>query len=230
MKQTFIHRHHTPHLVLFFAGWGMDTNPFKTMETAGSDLLVCYDYRTLNFDEQLCSGYEEITLIAWSMGVWAATQVLQKQTLPLVRRIAINGTPYPVDDRRGIASATFEGTTEGLNEASLRKFQRRMCGSASASQNFLSVAPQRGVEEPKAELKAIGQQVATLPAATLRWDSAVVGTADRIFLPENQLHAWQGETSVIQMDAPHYADALFQWSEELFRWPQEQTTRIENPL
>lgn len=39
----------------------MDATPFQSIETAGSDLLICYDYRTLDFDASLCTGYEEIS-------------------------------------------------------------------------------------------------------------------------------------------------------------------------
>lgn len=45
----------------------------------GYDLMVVYDYSTLDFDENQLSGYNEIKVIAWSMGVWAAAQVLQKK-------------------------------------------------------------------------------------------------------------------------------------------------------
>ena len=49
-----------------------------------SDLLVCYDYRSLDFDFTLLQGYQEIRLIAWSMGVWAASMVLQDMDLLFV--------------------------------------------------------------------------------------------------------------------------------------------------
>lgn len=209
MKHVFIQRQHTPRLLLLFAGWGMDTTPFQSMERAGSDLLVCYDYRTLTFDEELCRSYQEITLIAWSMGVWAATQLLQNSSLPITRCIAINGTPYPIDDLRGIPTAIFQGTLAGLNDATLAKFQRRMCGSASAYQQFLAVAPTRPIEELKEELQAIATGYATLPPATLPWESARVGSADRIFPAENQLRAWEGVTPVREIEAAHYAAALF---------------------
>ena len=209
MKQIFIHQKNSPRLILFFAGWGMDTNPFRTIDTVGSDLLVCCDYRTLEVDNSLWSGYDEVVVVAWSMGVWAATHVLAQTTLPIVQSIAINGTPYPIDDQRGISRAVFEGTIQGLNEESLRKFQRRMCGSSSAYQRFLSVAPQRSASELKEELIAIEQAYTTLPETTFCWNKALVGTSDRIFWAENQLSAWSGEIEVIQVEAPHYAEALF---------------------
>ncbi len=69
MKHYFIQQKHLPRLTLFFAGWGMDECPFMDYCPENSDLLVCYDYHSLDFDFTLLQGYQEIRLIAWSMGV-----------------------------------------------------------------------------------------------------------------------------------------------------------------
>ena len=50
MKQSYIIHEHHPRLLLFFAGWGADETPFKMYRPAASDFMVCYDYRTLDFD------------------------------------------------------------------------------------------------------------------------------------------------------------------------------------
>lgn len=60
MKQYFIEQRHLPSLTLFFAGWGMDERPFLHYHPADRDLLVCYDYRSLDFDFSLPEGYEDI--------------------------------------------------------------------------------------------------------------------------------------------------------------------------
>lgn len=196
-------------ILLLFAGWGMDEQPFTHYRTPGKDFIVCYDYRTLDFDETLLLPYEEIHLVGWSMGVWAASQALQNKRLPITRSIAVNGTPHPIDAERGIAPAVFEGTLHGLNEATLQKFRLRMCGNAAAYRAFAEIAPQRSVEELKEELAAIGQQSKELPASSFVWQKAVIGNADRIFLPENQQRAWQGtETKIEYTDGGHYIDNL----------------------
>lgn len=78
MKQTFIIRNNGKHLLLFFAGWGMDETPFRHIHPAECDWMICYDYRSLEFDTTLIQAYSKITLIAWSMGVWAASQVMKQ--------------------------------------------------------------------------------------------------------------------------------------------------------
>ena len=72
MKQTFIIRNNGKHLLLFFAGWGMDETPFRHIHPVECDWMICYDYRSLEFDTTLIQAYSKISLIAWSMGVWAA--------------------------------------------------------------------------------------------------------------------------------------------------------------
>ena len=130
MKQHFIIKNNQKHLLLFFAGWGMDETPFLQIHPTNKDWLICYDYRSLEFDAIILQEYSEITLIAWSMGVWAASQIMkQYPSVTLSQSIAINGTPYPIHETKGITPAIFEGTLQGLNEQSLQKFQRRMCGS-----------------------------------------------------------------------------------------------------
>lgn len=131
------------------------------------------------------------------------------QQPPLKQSIAINGTPFPIDDMRGIPPAIFEGTLNNLNEATLQKFRRRMCGSGSAFQAFLEIAPQRPVEELKEELAAIGRQYSELPPSTFVWNKAIIGESDHIFPPKNQEQAWQKYCNEIQRyDGAHYDEKI----------------------
>ena len=50
MKQHFIIKNNQKHLLLFFAGWGMDETPFLQIRPTNKDWLICYDYRSLEFD------------------------------------------------------------------------------------------------------------------------------------------------------------------------------------
>ena len=80
--------------LLFFAGWGMDETPFMHNLPPNKDLIICYDYRSLDFDSTLLSTYEGIYVVAWSMGVWAASQVLPDSNLPLKQSIAKIGRAH----------------------------------------------------------------------------------------------------------------------------------------
>lgn len=205
MKQTFIQQHGASSLLLFFAGWGMDETPFRHIHPQGCDFMICYDYRNFDFNAQPLTAYKEIHLVGWSMGIWAASRVMPDHRLPVTQSIAVNGTLYPIDETRGIAPTVFEGTLNGLNEITLEKFRRRMCGSATVYKEFAAIAPQRTLAEVTEELAAIRQHYLSLPPVTHPWDKAVIGRSDRIFLPENQLHAWQESTTKVEyVEGSHY--------------------------
>ena len=193
MIQKYIIHEGNPRLLLFFAGWGADETPFKAYRPAESDFMICYDYRDLSFDADMLKAYEQVNVVGWSMGVWAASQTLgrliadgkndaidtdaknsiadtdgknnvtdadakndvndtdakndvtdadAKATrhlrLSLGKSIAINGTPFPIDEERGIPPAIYRGTLEGLADASLHKFLRRMCADSKAFREFLA--------------------------------------------------------------------------------------------
>ena len=173
--------------------------------------MICYDYRSLEFDAGILQEYSEISLIAWSMGVWAASQIMkQYPALPLSQSIAVNGTPYPIHETKGITPAIFEGTLQGLNDQSLQKFQRRMCGSIADYKAFQTVVPQRPVGELKEELAAIQKQYLSLPPSDFTWQKAIIGKNDRIFLPDNQWLAWRNKVDSLEYaEAAHYQVELF---------------------
>ena len=50
MKQVYIIKKNNPKLLLFFAGWAADETPFKQYCPQGMDYMICYDYRTLDFE------------------------------------------------------------------------------------------------------------------------------------------------------------------------------------
>lgn len=209
MKQYFIERHYSSSLTVFFAGWGMDEHPFEDYHPTGRDLLVCYDYRSLDFDFSLLKGYEDIRVVGWSMGVWAASQVLSHFHLPISESVAVNGTVTPVDDLRGIPIAIYEGTLKGLNDITLKKFFRRMCGSASLLGDFLSKSPHRFIEDVKEELFLIARQAESLAPARFFWSKAVVGKEDLIFIPANQKNAWSElGVQIEEEDIAHYSDVF----------------------
>ncbi|WP_455669426.1 DUF452 family protein [Phocaeicola sp.] len=209
MKHYFIHKQNHPRLTLFFAGWGMDEHPFMDYCPEDGDLLICYDYRSLHFEYSLLEGYEEIRVVGWSMGVWAAAQVLQHTEFPITESIAVNGTMTPKDNEKGIPEMIFEGTLKGLNATGLQKFRRRMCGSGEAMNVFLENEPQRSLEELRDELRLIGEQVSALPFFKFEWKKAVIGKRDLIFAAANQWNAWRDTgAEIIEQDIPHYSEEL----------------------
>lgn len=212
MKHEYIIRENHPCLLLFFAGWAADATPFRTYRPEGHDFLLCYDYRTLEADFLPLRTYQEINVVGWSMGVWAASHVMPCLDTPIGRSIALNGTPFPVDPQLGIPPAIWQGTLDGLSPANLHKFCRRMCADTEAFHRFLRVSPHRPVEELAEEMRAIGQQLEACPAAPAgHWTEAVAGCQDRIVPPPNQQRAWETWGVPLRLtDDAHYSEKMFQ--------------------
>ena len=158
---------------------------------------------------------------AWSMGVWVAGQILSGHTYPWEMKLAVNGTPFPIDDRRGIAEAVFHGTLENFSDAALARFRRRICGGAGQVKEFLSHQPYRTTEELGAELAALEHEAGKVQPAAFVWDKAIIGLCDKIFIPANQRAAWTG-TEVMEMEAEHYDTVLF---DRLLEGKGEEWTR-----
>lgn len=209
MIQRFIKKENNPALLLFFAGWGADDRLFNLPVEAGYDYLLCYDYRSLDFDYTLLQGYTSIRLLAWSMGVWVASQVFRGKDFPWQMKLAVNGTLLPVDDGQGIPETVFSATLARFSEQTLVRFRRRMCGSVEEVKAFLSHRPYRSVEELHEELAALGKAVACSGMPLFSWDKAVVGVRDKIFPAANQMNFWKGKTAVFPEDMEHYDDAFF---------------------
>ncbi|EJW94267.1 protein containing DUF452 [gut metagenome] len=155
MIQKYIIKKNHPKLLLFFAGWACDETPFQSYNPTEMDYMICYDYRTMDFDYTVFQQYEWIGVVAWSMGVWAAGYVLNKVNKFQGISIAFNGTGRPYDNLYGIPENIFTETLKHLSPANLQRFMRRICGSGSAYRKFMEVTPRRNFTEVKDELQAV---------------------------------------------------------------------------
>lgn len=210
MNSRFLIKNNHTDLLVFFSGWGGEETLFSGYCPPGTDWLFCDDYRSLDFDIGLLSGYKNIKVVAWSLGVWVAGHVLGNSRAPIREAVAVNGTPRPLDDIYGIPDAVFKGTLDGLNEVSLGKFRRRMCGSTAVLQVFMSHGPQRTASELKDELSALYHAIKSEPEPDFRWTAALAGQADMIFPFRNQQAFWTDRSVPIEVcNEAHYSENLF---------------------
>lgn len=211
------HIHHGSHaLIVYFAGWGTPLSIVQHFTDAEKyDLLLCYDYQDLRLDFDF-SNYQEIYLVAWSMGVWVAEQVLQN--ISCTKAIAINGTSYPRHDQLGIPEAIFDGTLTGLNQSNRHKFERRMCQNKTLLAAYQAASDYRDLENIQQELAFLSQQIRQqTKVPQFNWDLAWIGAQDRIFPVDNQQAAWQERCEIRTLDAGHLAFPFFQKWEDLWR-------------
>ncbi len=216
MKAEWLIRNQKQSLILFFAGWGMDINPFVNIGSRSSDVLMFCDYRNHDVPLSLsetCKAYDSVTLIAWSLGVPVAQLVCSDADIELDNALAVNGTLFPADDKYGIPESVFDGTVEALSPESLLRFYRRMCGSRKLMDQFMTTAPERSIDDLGAELRALRSVKASEGGI---YDAAIVGSADRIVPPENQVNCWEKHgVPVHSIVAPHFPFHLYAGWEDL---------------
>jgi biotin synthesis protein BioG len=207
MKSTWVNINSNNKLIIFFNGWGCDEHQFKHLKSDNYDVLMFYDYRTLELEEEILSeikNYDELFLVAWSYGVWVGQFVCEKYNLKIKRSIAVNGTTQPVHDQYGIAESIVQGTLDNLSERNLMKFQRRMVGGSEAWKNFEADKPLREFEEQKEELAALIDHFKQDINESGFYDKAIVGLNDLIFIANNQKIFWQGRAGIQEIEAPHF--------------------------
>lgn len=108
MNTYWLNNQNNKNLIVFFAGWSFDENPFKFLDCSGYDILMVYDYneiKPLDIFQQF-NQYENKILITWSMGVFAA-YLLRDFFKNFDYKIAVNGTVTPVDNEFGIPIKMF---------------------------------------------------------------------------------------------------------------------------
>ena len=215
-------------LIIYFCGWGMTPATVSHLTLPDQcDLLALYDYRDLEQSDDLANlpwdSYEAVTIVAWSLGVWAAEQVVPHWSiLPTKQRlIAVAGSPYPMHNQWGIPNQIFIGTLEGLTDENRQRFNRRMCGGKRYKQLY-DILSERPTTELRDELQAVYDSLATpeasesTPHTRLAWDLAIIGERDQIFPAKNLSTLWKtvNVPTLLLPDGYHYLFDLWQsWSE-----------------
>jgi biotin synthesis protein BioG len=225
MKCLWIARNNCPCLFVFFNGWGMDRQIIRFLTHDSSyDILMLYDYRNLHVDKtcsDLLSRYQDINVIAWSMGVWAYAQTADRIVGSVRQAIALNGTLLPVHDTYGIPPSVYQTTIENFSASGRKKFFRRMCGSNEVLQQFYSYHPRRSLSDQREELIAIQKMIDGPPETPGSYTCALVGRRDRIFPTQHQINFWQDRRRYILIDAPHFPFFLWNNWKEILEYATE---------
>lgn len=214
MKHFWLNKNGNSELLVFFAGWSFDENPFKFLNTDGFDVVVVYDYRDLALDVDF-SGYEKYYLVTWSMGVYIAA--LLKDKLPTFSKsIAFNGTTFPIDNEFGIPRRTFDLTLKFASEGLKAKFYQNVFYGEEQLEKYWLNPVERSIEERVEELQALKNMISENPVdARGFYRIAYVSENDKIIPPSNQHNAWENlGVSVIVLPDGHFPFYNFKsWKE-----------------
>lgn len=192
MKIEFV-KNNNKKLILLFLGYSFLPSCIKHLKLEEYDLCVVYDYSSLEFDKQILKE-KEIYLIAWSMGVWAANLVLDGMSLK--RAIAINGTPFGIDDELGIPKAAFK---KSIDEFDFDEF-KKICFLKELTKVDFSFN-----QNAKFELENIYLNSSKPVQNTIKWDKFIISKKDFVFPPKAvQKASDKLEVKYEIINAPHF--------------------------
>ncbi|MDU9050183.1 MAG: DUF452 family protein [Candidatus Electrothrix sp. Rat3] len=224
MRICRLHQQGNQDCLLFFAGWGMCPEPFYEILAGSVDVFMLYDYRSMDFEDissalknlqgnfQEKAPYRKIHLLAWSMGVWAASMLFADKTFSasdftpmFTSAIAIGGTCHPIHDELGIPAQNFTDMAERLSPARVEAFQRSMFADEQEAKRFTSSfrKGERSVAELQQELLALSAAYRAQPNVPEMYTNKIVTGRDRIFPARNQVRAW-GRKQCRTLSLPHF--------------------------
>ena len=203
MKHKWLNKKNNQKLILFFNGWGMDECVVKHLVPEDYDVLMFYDYNTLetNFDFDLLEIYTEKALIAWSMGTMIATLFPQ---INAKNRTAINGTLKPIDTEYGIHPKIYDLTIKGFNEKGRKRFIDSMFNETT------NINCNREIDEQHSELIALKNYQAD---ETFKYNKVLISDNDKIIPTKSQVAFWGIEPNLKSGHCPFFNFA--KWSELL---------------
>ena len=207
MKTYIRRREKNDELVVVYGAWGTDEHVFTPLCNDEFDFILFYDYSA---DEALVlpemNSYTKITVIGWSLGVWAAEYLAPKTGIIPDISIAVNGTPYPADDIFGIPLKDFESTLNNISERNMIKFYLRMFGNKETYRLNMDRIPRRTIKSLNDELRWLYNRIMEQKEPGFRWDYAVTSEYDRVFPARNLRAYWdrQDNTRHILLPLNHY--------------------------
>ena len=220
MQYHWLNKKNNDDLTVFFCGWSFDGKPFKHLKYSDKDVLVIYDYTEPELPEGIFEGYEKYFLITWSMGVYIA--YLMQTSLPQFdKKIAINGTPFPVDNELGIPQKTFDLTLKYVDSGLKGKFQQNLFKNPQDYEKYLLSPVERTIENRANELVALDKFIHTQKAEYSKfYDCAIISDTDKIIPTRNQIKCWEKyNTPIVMLDNGHFPFFEFSsWDEILDKW------------
>lgn len=186
MKYKWLNQKNNQKLIIFFNGWGMDECVVNHLKPEDYDVMMFYDYNTLetDFDFESLNNYPQKHLVAWSMGVMIATLF----DINYFSKTAINGTLKPIDDRFGIPKRIYNLTLRGFSPEGAEQFIKSMY-----SETPDNIYPKREFENQKTELEALTHYEAN---PDFKYDRIFISAKDRIIPTKNQIAFWSMEPNI----------------------------------
>lgn len=204
-------------ILLIFGGFASHPSHFLPFIPESYDSIVLSSYRHLDFSAlksclKSLNPQPKITLLGFSMGVFVARiflESLEQDSIPIVRKIAINGTEFGIHSQFGIPLKLFKLTQKTFD---LEAFKRNLFGKfLDKTQHFVFLDSQTLREELGFFIQACAQ-FDTLKSKIF-WDKIIISKHDLIFNAQSQRNFWidfkNSQAQILELPTPHFA--FFDW-------------------
>ncbi|EOH6610259.1 pimeloyl-ACP methyl esterase BioG family protein, partial [Campylobacter jejuni] len=179
-------------LIVAFGGFASHPSHFSHLKS-DKNVILFYDYENfdLNFNFK---AFDELFLIAFSMGVCVANRLLKE--LNFKQKIAINGTNLGIDKSKGIHPTIFKKTLQNFKLEHFKEalFKERK----SLAKDFIF----KDEKALKIELEKLFDFALTKQEENLLWDKVYSSKEDEIFPPNALKNSFK---NLIFLDEPHFA-------------------------
>lgn len=190
MKYKWLNKKNNTKLIVFFNGWGMDEAVVKHLKFENFDVVMFYDYNSLDIDMHFVNKYSEKYLVAWSMGVMTATLF----DIRYNSKTAINGTLKPIDNKYGIPEKIYDLTIKGFSLKGRERFIKSMYTGNPVMPDI-----QREFENQKTELEALKNYKSN---ENFKYDKIIISDNDKIIPTANQVAFWGIKPNINSGHAP----------------------------
>lgn len=217
MQYYWLNKQNNNKLIVFFAGWSFDYNPFKVLSCKDYDILFVYDYNDIENFVCDIENYQKKCLISWSMGVYTAYK-LRKFLPEFEKKIAVNGTVFPVDNDYGIPEKPFILTLKHAQKGLEGKFYRNIFDKESEFEKYKENSVRRSIENRVSELNKLYEIIQTDEKFYEKYyDLAYISLKDKIIPTDNQRAFWSKfDTKIHLLDSGHFPYYNFSaWNELL---------------
>lgn len=220
MKCCWLNKQDNENLIVFFAGWSFDSNPFQNLSVQNYDILFVYDYNNLELPQELnlLNNYKNKYLVTWSMGVFVA-YLYRNLFNDFTKKIAINGTITPVDNEFGIPIKMFELTLKHAQIGLRGKFYQNVFKTEDEYNLYSQNSVKRPIENRVSELENLYSFIKKNPNTGYEkfYDRAIVSDFDKIIPPKNQIASHsKNNVQIINLPFGHFPFYNFSsWSEIL---------------
>ncbi|HDZ5085760.1 TPA: DUF452 family protein [Campylobacter jejuni] len=189
-------------LIVVFGGFASHPSHFLHLKS-DKNVILFYDYENfdLNFDFK---AFDELVLIAFSMGVCVANKLLKD--INFKQKISINGTNLGIDKQKGIHPTIFKKTMKNFK---LENFKEALFKEhKNLAKDFIF----KDEKALQIELERLFDFALIKQEENLLWDKVYSSKEDEIFAPNALKNSFK---NLIFLDEPHFVFFYFKTWDEL---------------